>query len=211
MVKIKYRYLIILAFIITINSSTLKKDDELYLIHVEYQYNITKYNFTILNRDDAEINEYLSARIAFMNHTNSDKDIFGKYSDYINQQWLFLVNSSEAANELLGKDDYKDKKLIINGIIVPKIINYTMPDENENKNIPVFEVDVYFIDTFYANDIRNMEKNIYYIFEIKRAIGNYPETYLLIIALLCFLISITMFIYTIKPPIHFPLAIFSRF
>ena len=195
MVKIKYRYLIILAFIITINSSTLKKDDELYLIHVEYQYNITKYNFTILNRDDAEINEYLSARIAFMNHTNSDKDIFGKYSDYINKQWLFLVNSSEVANYLLKKDDYKKNNLYINGIIVPKNLQYKMPKDNNNKNIPVFEVEDNLTDIFYTNDIRNMEKNIYYIFEIKRAIGSYPETYLLIISILCLLISIAMFIY----------------
>ena len=192
MVLIKYPYLIFLAFIITINTAKLKKDDELYLIHVEYQYNITKYNFTILNREDAEINEFLSSRIAFINGTNSDKEIFDKYSNYINKYWLFLVNSSKVANDLLLMDFKKDN-LYINGIIVPKNLNYSMPNKNENKKIPVFEVEDNFTDYFYSNDIRNMEKHIYYIFEIKRAISNYPEKYLLFISILCFLVSIAIF------------------
>ena len=195
MVIIKYRYLIILAFIITIHSSKLKKDDELYLIHVEYQYNITKYNFSILNREEAEINEFLSSRIAYMNNTNSDKDIFDKYSNYINKQWLFLVNSSEVADYLLKKKDYKKNQLYINGIIVPKNLKYNMPEENNNKKIPVFEVEDNLTYSFYSNDIRNMEKHIYYIFEIKRAISSYPEKYLLTISILCLLISIFIFVF----------------
>ena len=192
MVLIKSRYLIILAFIITINTSKLKEGDELNLIHVEYQYNITKYNFKILNREDAEINEFLSSRIAFMNETDSDNEIFGKYSNYINKFWLFLVNSSKVADNLLLKDFKKDN-LYINGIIVPKNIGYSMPEKNKNKNIPVFVVEDNFTDYFYSNDIRNMEKHIYYIFEIKRAINNYPEKYLLILSILCFLVSVVIF------------------
>ena len=194
MVIINYRYLIILSFIITINCSTSKDDDELYLIHVEYQYNITKYNFTILNREDAEINELLSSRIAFLN-TDSDEEIFGLYSNYINKYWLFVANSTEVANNLLKKDDYKKNELYVNGIIVPKRLNYKMPEENNNKNIPIFEVEDNFTEYFYTTDIRNMEKHIYFIFEIKRAISNYPEIYLLIISILCLLTSIAMFIY----------------
>ena len=97
MLKKNLQGLIILMFIITINSTTLKKNDELFLIHVEYQYNISKFNVTVLNRDDAEINDYLSSRIAFMNNSDSDNIIFDIYSNYINKYWLFLVNSSDAS------------------------------------------------------------------------------------------------------------------
>ena len=195
MLKKNLQGLIILMFIITINSTTLKKNDELFLIHVEYQYNISKFNVTVLNRDDAEINDYLSSRIAFMNNSDSDNIIFDIYSNYINKYWLFLVNSSDVADTLLSRTDYKKNELDINGIIVPKSLNYKMPSKNKNKNIPIFIVDDNIVNYLYAYDIRYMEKNIYFLFDIKRAIANYPETYLLIIAILCLLISIALFVY----------------
>ena len=195
MLKKNLQGLIILMFIITINSTTLKKNDELFLIHVEYQYNISKFNVTVLNRDDAEINDYLSSRIAFMNNSDSDNIIFDIYSNYINKYWLFLVNSSDVADTLLSRTDYKKNELDINGIIIPKSLNYKMPSKNKNKNIPIFIVDDNIVNYLYAYDIRYMEKNIYFLFDIKRAIANYPETYLLIIAILCLLISIALFVY----------------
>jgi hypothetical protein len=192
---IKIQFLIILILIITLNCSTLKKNDELYLVQVEYQYNITKYNLYILNKDNAEINDFLSSRIAFMNSTESDDLIFNLYCNYINKYWLFLVNSSEVADELLKRDDYKKNEIYINGIIIPKSLNYEMPKKNNNKNIPIFILDDNITDYLYFYDIRNMEKNIYFLFNIKRAIANYPETYLLIIAIISIVISTTMFVY----------------
>ena len=195
MVIINYQLFIILTLILTINSTKLKEDDELFLIQTEYQYNITKFNVTVLNREDAEINDYLSSRIAFMNNTDSDKVIFELYSNYINKYWLFLVNSSEVVNQLLLREDYKKNELTINGILIPKRLNYEMPKENKNKNIPIYIVDDNYTDFLYSCDIRNMNKQVYFIFEIKRAIANYPETYLLIVAILLLLLSVALFAY----------------
>ena len=190
-----YSFVILLAIIISINSAKLKDNDELYLIHVEYQFNVTKMKLSILNRNDAEINEYLSSRLAFMNYTNTDDIIFDLYCNYINKYWLFLVNSSDVANKLLLRDDYKKKELYINGIIVPKSLNYKMPKENKNKNIPVFIVEDNITDYLYPLDIREMKKLTYFIFETKRAISNYPELYLLLLSIFSLIISISLFIF----------------
>lgn len=215
MVIIKFCYFIFLAFIISINSSSLKKDDKLYLIHVEYQYNITKFDFQILNREDAEINEFLSSRIAFMNDSDSDKVIFDLYCNYINKYWLFLVNSTDVANKLLEKEDYQKNEIYVNGIIIPKSLNFTIQTKNnKNKKIPIFIVDDNLTEYLYSNDIRNMEKNIYYIFELKRAIGNYPELYLLLVSIVCLVISIALFTYwkiTMKRTRHIYVLTIHRF
>ena len=189
-ILLNYCFILILTIILSINSSVLKENDELFLIQVEYQYNITKFNVSVLNRNEAEINDYLSSRIAFMNGSKSDDLIFDLYSNYINKYWLFLVNSTDVANKLLLKEDYKKNELYINGIIVPRSLNYEMPKENNNKKIPVFVVENNYTDYLKDLDIRNMKKHTYFLFEIKRAISSYPETYLLIIAILTLLIGL---------------------
>ena len=166
----------------------------MFLIQVDYYYNVSKIELHVLNRDDAEINDDLSARIAFMNRSD-DKEILDKYSTYINKYWLFLVNSTEVANSLLSRTDYDKKELSINGIIIPKSLNYKMPSNNENEDIPIFIVDDNITDILYPLDIRTMKKNTYFIFDIKRAIANYPEKYLLAIAILCLLTSLAIFVY----------------
>ena len=93
MVILNYQILIILTLILTINSSMLKEDDKLFLIQTEYQFNITKFNVTVLNRDEAEINDHLFSSLAFMNNTDSDKIIFDLYSNYINKYWIFRFPS----------------------------------------------------------------------------------------------------------------------
>ena len=112
--------LILLTILLSVKSSKLKDDDNLTLIQVEYGYNITDFTLEVLNRDNAEINDYLSSRIAFMNGTDKDNEIFDLYSQYINKYWIFLVNSSQVADSLLQREDYKKNELYINGIIVPK-------------------------------------------------------------------------------------------
>ena len=190
---INKNYFILLCLIITINSAKLKEGDELILIHVEYQYNITRFNLTVLNRDSATINDYLSSRIAFMDGSSSDDEIFGKFSTYINQYWMFLVNSTQVADKLLLRDDYDNNKLYINGIIVPKSLNYKMPDENNNEKIPIFTLEDNITQILKKYDIRKLEKNVYFIFEIIRAIANYPETYLLAISIVYLIISLALF------------------
>jgi hypothetical protein len=195
MVIFNYQILIILTLIITINSAKLKKDDELFLIQTEYEYNATKFNVTVLNRENALINDQLSSRIAFLNNTESDKVIFDLYCNYINRFWLFLVNSSEVADQLLLRDDYEDNELIINGILIPKRLNYKMPEKNNNKNIPIFIIDDNYTDFLYSLDIRNMKKHVYFIFYIRRAITSYPEGYFLTIAILSLILGIGSFTY----------------
>ncbi len=193
MIIINYILLIILTLIISIKSAQLKNDDELFLIQTEYQYNMTQFNVTVLNREDAEINDQLSSRIAFLNNTSSDNIIFDLYCNYINKFWLFVVNSIEVADKLLLKDDYDENELYINGIIIPRRLNYKMPEKNKNKNIPIFIIDDNYTDFLYSYDIRNMKKHVYFIFYIKRAIGSYPETYLLIIAIISILSGMGLF------------------
>ena len=175
--------LILLTILLSANSTSLKDNDEIYIIQVEYGYNITNFKFEVLNRDDAEINDGLSSRIAFMNSSDYDNNIFDLYSVYINKYWIFLVNSSEVADKLLQREDYKKKELYINGIIVPESLNYKMPDTNNNKKIPVFVVKDNITETLFSFDIRSMNKHTYFLFEIKRAIANYPEIYLFIVSL----------------------------
>ena len=68
--------LILLTILISVKSSKLKDDDNLTLIQVEYGYNVTDFTLEVLNRDNAEINDYLSSRIAFMTGSeDKDKEI----------------------------------------------------------------------------------------------------------------------------------------
>ena len=182
--KFFFLTVLLLAIIIPINSAELKYGDKLCLIQVEYGYNITNFTFDVLNKDDAEINEFLSSRIAFLNGTDSDKDIFELYSPYINKFWLFLAKSTSVVNSLLEKDDYKKKELYINGIIIPESLNYVMPEKNNNKKIPIFIAKDNIIEKLQSYDIRTMKKHIYFLFKIKRAISSYPEAYFLILSIL---------------------------
>ena len=177
------------------SSTKLKEGDKISLVHVEYGYNVTRFELSLKNRDYAQINDLLSSRIAFLNNTETDNIIFELYSSYINRYWLFLVNSSEIANNLLLRDDYVQKELYINGIIIPKRLQYKLPSDNKNPLIPIFELDDSEIDYLSLLDIRNTKKNIYFIFDIARVIGNYPETYLLINALVGCILGIALFIY----------------
>jgi len=195
---ISYIYFLILIFLtilISVNSAVLNEDDKLNLIQVEYGYNITNFDLEVLNRDDAEINDFLSSRIAFMNGSSFDNEIFDIYSVYINKYWMFIVNSSSVADSLLERDDYKKNELYINGIIVPKSLNYKMPEKNNNKKIPIFIVNDNITEALSVYDIRYMNKHTYFLFEIKRAISNYPETLFLVISILLIIVSLGMAIY----------------
>ena len=187
--------LILLTILLSVKSSKLKDDDNLTLIQVEYGYNITDFTLEVLNRDNAEINDYLSSRIAFMNGTDKDNEIFDLYSQYINKYWIFLVNSSQVADSLLQREDYKKNELYINGIIVPKSLNYKMPSTNNNKKIPVFILQDDIVEKLSSFDIRNMEKHIYFLFLIKRAISRYPEIYFLVVSIILIASGVTLAIY----------------
>ena len=176
--------ILLLTEILSITSAVLNDGDQMYLIQVEYGYNITNFTFEVLNNDDAEINDFLSSRITFMNGSENDKEIFDLYSPYINKFWLFLVNSSSVANSLLERDDYKKDELYINGIIIPESLKYVMPEKNNNKKIPIFIAKDNIIEKLQSYDIRSVKKHIYFLFKIKRAISSYPEAYFLILSIL---------------------------
>ena len=188
--------LILLTILISVKSSKLKEDDNLTLIQVEYGYNVTDFSLEVLNRDNAEINDFLSSRIAFMTGSeDKDKEIFDLYSQYINKYWMFLVNSSEAADRLLQREDYKKNELYINGIIIPKSLNYKMPSKNNNKNIPIFILKDELVEKLYSFDIRQMEKHIYFLFLIKRAISTYPQVYFLVVSIILLVSAFGLTIY----------------
>lgn len=193
--NINFLILILLTILLSVNSAVLKDGDRLNLIQVEYGYNITDFDFEVLNHDDAEINDYLSSRIAYMNGSEYDNEIFDLYSQYINKFWLFLVNSSSVADSLLQREDYSKNELYINGIIVPESLNYRMPSNNNNKKIPVFVVKDNITEILYNYDIRRMNKHTYFLFEIKRAISSYPETYFLVASILLLILGFAMIIY----------------
>lgn len=193
--NIYFLILILLTILISVNSSVLLDDDQLFVIRVEYGYNQTEFPFEVLNRDDAEINDFLSSRIAFMDGSDNDKEIFDIYSSYINKYWMFLVNSSSVADSLLQREDYEKNELYINGIIVPESLNYKMPSTNNNKKIPIFIVKDNITKNISAYDIRKMDKHNYFLFEIKRAISTYPEVYLLVISIITLISAFAMVVY----------------
>lgn len=149
----------------------------------------------VLNRDDAEINDFLSSRIAFMNGSSFDNEIFDVYSAYINKYWMFIVNSSSVVDSLLERDDYKKNELYINGIIVPKSLNYKMPEKNNNKKIPIFIVNDNITENLSIYDIRYMNKHTYFLFAIERAISTYPETLFLVISIILIIVGLGMTVY----------------
>lgn len=191
----KNHLLIFLIFFSFTNSTKLKEGDTISLIHVEYGYNKTKFELSVKNREVAEINDYLSSRIAFLNDSENDNIIFDLYSTYINKYWLFLVNTSEMANNLLLRDDYKQKGLYINGIIIPKRLQYSLPKNNNNEKIPIFELEDNITNYLFTQDIRTTHKNTYFLFDIHRVIGNYPEFYLLINALCGLVLGLGLLLY----------------
>ena len=129
-----------------------------------------------------------------MNGSDYDNEIFDIYSSYINKFWLFLVNSSSVANSLLERDDYKKNELYINGIIVPESLNYKMPENNNNKKIPIFIVKDDIANKLLTLDIRYMDKNTYFLFYIERAISSYPDKYFLAISIISIIVGIIMII-----------------
>lgn len=192
---INFLILILLTILISVNSAILNEDDKLILIQVEYGYNISNFSLEVLNRDDAEINDFLSSRIAFMNGSSFDNEIFDVYSAYINKYWMFIVNSSSVVDSLLERDDYKKNELYINGIIVPKSLNYKMPEKNNNKKIPIFIVNDNITENLSIYDIRYMNKHTYFLFAIERAISTYPETLFLVISIILIIVGLGMTVY----------------
>lgn len=176
---------IIFFFILfyTIYSSTLKNGDKLSLILYEYSKEISKIILKIKNKK-ITINENFTSRFAYIEDQNfEDKEIFNYYSKFINNIWFFFSNNVETINKLL-QIDYNDYNITLNGILVPKNINYKLPDKDYNEKIPVFEIGNNYTDFIKKLDIRHTNKNIYLTTKIIDNIEYYPENYLFILSLL---------------------------
>ena len=70
-----------------------------------------------------------------------------------------------------------------------------MPSKNNNKKIPIFIVKDNITEKLSTYDIRNMNKHIYFLFEIKRNISSYPEMYFLIVSIILLISSFALIIY----------------
>ena len=180
----------IISYITT--KTKLKDGDNISIIYTEYTINITNFNLSLMN-EDAEINDGYSSRIALIENENDEQEIFDLYSKYINRYWLFLVTTEEKANKLLKKDDYTKNEILFNGLLVPKSLNYKIPKDNNNEDVPIFEIDDNTTEILKTLDYRLSQKNIYFIFNIERAISSYPEKYLLYNAITSLCIGITLF------------------
>ena len=186
---------ILISILSLIKTMTKLKDgDSIQIVYTEYGINITNFNLSLIN-EDADINDGYSSRIAYIGDENDEKEIFDLYSKYINRYWLFLVTTEEKANKLLKKNDYSKNEILFNGLIIPKSLKYKIPNDNNNENVPIFEIEDNITENLKQLDFRSSQKNIYFIFNIKRAISSYPEKYLLYNALITLLIGIGFFTY----------------
>ncbi len=190
-----FRKLIFLHLIYTIFSTKLKNGDTISLKIYEYSHEISQINLNTINTN-AEIYNNIDFYLACINDENEDdKEIFDFYSKYINEKWIFYSNNSETINHLL-QFDYENKyNIFLFGIIVPKNINYEMPTNNKNKNIPIFEIEEKNEKLMYKLDIRNTNKERFFNLNINRYDDYYPENYFLISSFVMFLSSIFILCY----------------
>ena len=171
-------YFLLFKFTIT---TVIKDNDYVSLVYYEYSINITEINLTLLNRE-SEVAESESARIAYMRGGDLDKEIYEFYNKYFNHRWIFFTDNSSVANDLLLKN-FDDLNINVYGLIVTKNLNYTIPKNNKNKDLSIYEIDDNFTQILINFDVRNNNKNIYFVLKIIYAISTYPENYLLIVSL----------------------------
>lgn len=174
--KIIFFFLIIFPFIKTTH---LREGDSISLVRVDYGFNSSYYNLSLLN-EDAEILYLKSSRIAYIKNFSDSDEIFDLYSKFINRYWIFLVTSPTVADQLLLKNDYDDSDLEFHGLLLPKSLNYKLPKKNKNKDVPVFSFNDNYTENLVSLDIRNITTNTYFLYEIYRKISSYPVTYFII-------------------------------
>ena len=178
-----YPLLIIFCFsIIQFSISTVIKDNDFVaLIYYEYSLNTTEINLTLLNRE-SDVAESESALIAYMKGGELDKEIYDFYNKFFNHRWIFFTDNSSVVNELLLKD-FDNLKMSVFGIIVPKNLSYEIPENNKNKDLSIYEIDDNYTEIFKNFDVRNNNKNTYFVLKVIYSISTYPENYLLILSI----------------------------
>ena len=190
-----YTSLIIFFFLLfkfTI-SRIIKNKDSVSLVYYEYSINTTEINLTLLNRE-SDVAESEPAHIAYMRGGDLDKEIYEFYNKYFNHRWIFFTDNSSVANDLLLKD-FDDLNMEVYGLIVPEILNYTIPKNNNNKDLSVYEINNNYTEILKNYDVRKNNKNVYFIFKIIYAISHYPENYLLIVSLSILICAIGFLIF----------------
>lgn len=181
-------------YISQIKCSKLKNGDRVSLIRKEYDFDVEEYNISLFNRD-SEI--YKKTTIfAYISSIQEDSSIFDYYSVFYNNIWIFLCDNKSTISELL-ETEYEENSIKIKAILVPDYLNYSLKEEknNNNENIPIFEIDSNLTKEIKNYDVRTMKKEISFRLKIHRLIESYPVNYLLIVSILFTIIGIGLLTY----------------
>lgn len=185
----KTNLLIILIFNI-INFISLKKSGLLSLTMYENSFVINNYNLTLLNIDDAKIKNNPS-KLAYITDINkNDSEVYNYYSKYFNRIWLFYISDINQLKSVLYKD-FRDYKILITGIIIPKSMNYTIVEDDNiiNDDVPIIEIPNELNLTLEQYDFRKYSKNIFFVI---KQINNLlvPKQYIIIFSIFVLVSSI---------------------
>ena len=189
-------YISSFSIINSIENKTLNKImPDLQIIFTVYDYgkNRTSYQLTQIN--DADLNEGKSCRLSYL--TSKDLSKIKLYSKYYNKKWIIFTLNYEIVTFIIK--EYENMKKLnkppfsILGIIYPKYPNETLSEEN--KYIPIYQIDEKYINDFISFDISNQTMNTYFIITQRSIIYEYPIKYLLISSILSLIISIVVLLY----------------
>ena len=183
-------FLIILIFNI-INFVYLSDSKTITLSLYENTYVKNIYNVSLLNVKDAKIKSNPSKLAHITDILIKDNEIYTYYSKYFNRIWIFYINNINQIQSILAKD-FDDYDITITGILIPKSLNYQITKENNNnKNIPILEIDLNdnLTEPMEQYDIRKNNRNIYFRIE-QSNITTIPIEYIITFSIFVLLSSI---------------------
>lgn len=120
------------------------------------------FNVSLLNKDQAEIKNSQAKLVYITDFYNKDKPIIDTYTKYFNRIWIFYISNETEIKEVL-KEQF-ESPIIITGIVIPKYLNYQISDiDNDNKEIPIIEIDDEYNDTMIQYDVRIDKRNTFFV------------------------------------------------
>ena len=147
------------------------------------------YNVTLLNIKEAEIRTNPSKLAYITDIKNKDKEIYNYYSKYYNRIWIFYINNINQIQTVLSTD-FDDYDIVITGILIPKSLHYKITkDNNNNRKVPIIEIDDNKTESMEQYDIRQNNRNTYFV--ITQPNGNIiPMEYIITFSIFVLISSI---------------------
>ena len=169
---------------------------DLQIIFTVYDYGKNRTSYQLNQLNDANLNEGKSCRLSYL--TSKNLSLIQKYSQYFNKKWIFFTQNPEIITFLIEENEKLKKSnkplYSILGIIFPN--NITNPvEKSKSKLVPLYQIDIKYINDFISFDILNETMNTYYIITQRSIIYEYPIKYLLISSILALILSIIVLIY----------------